>query len=306
MGEPRLRVRSSGLGGSGYVFPLLDDGPYKLVTNSSGEKIKAQVDSDGNVIVVPGVTTVNRQAGNGALIQWTANQTAAAAVMNLDYLASRTEEVGYGFLRYYHRRDADLSDPLTLAYQRILDDSSELGTNIHEFMEARVGDGTPPELNSPQAVEMAELIEQFLFENTVEPLATEMTVFSSDYAGTLDGIWRINGKTYLLDVKTARMIHDSHLRQLAALDKCHEAYEEVDGKWSRVDIPEYDGYAFIHIRPSDIDNKGNPIPGFCRLEIVDQDELEFHYSAFQGFLAAAHAERNLKKLRSKKKKEENK
>ena len=300
MVEPRLRVRSSGLGGSGYVIPAIDGEPHKGIKNTAGETIAAKIDNAGAVIVLPGVTTINKHAGNEALIQWTANQTAAAAVMNLDYLSRRSEEVGYGFLRFYYKRKPDLADPVMMSYKRILDDSSELGTNIHEYMEARVKNEFPPDLNSTQAVEMAELVEGFLFENTVESLATELTVFGDGYAGTLDGIWVINGRSYLLDVKTARMIHESHMRQLAALDRCDYAFVEEDGQWKRVDIPEYDGYAFLHIRPTDIDDNGNMIPGFCRLEVVDEGELEYHYRAFRGLLEKATSDRELRKYKSRK------
>jgi hypothetical protein len=47
------------------------------------------------------------------------------------------------------------------------------------------------------------------------------------YAGTLDGLWKIDGVPTLVDVKTARNTWPEHFQQLAALGACYSVMEEV-------------------------------------------------------------------------------
>ena len=107
--EPKLRVRSSGHGGSGYKHPHTGD-------------------------VVPGVTTVLKRLDKPGVLQWAVDNTAAYAVANVDGLLNRTEEQGFGFLRWYWKRDplkGDLSDIRNYS-DGVLNDAAELGTMMHD------------------------------------------------------------------------------------------------------------------------------------------------------------------------------
>lgn len=305
MVAPRHRVRNSGSGGSGYKNPV------------TGE-------------VTPGVTTVLKQAGNDALIQWSVDQVSAWAVANVDALLNRTTEQGWGYLRYYHKRTPDLeSDPLRSAHKGVLNDLAEIGTNMHDYLEWAVTgrDGFAPDLKTRESVEMAEQVEEFLFLNEVIPLAQELTVWGDGYTGTLDGIYIVNGVPTLLDTKTSRNIHNSHKRQLSALHYApiYDILLDTDGneldsitqgrytdlkqvaktdKWEFREKPQYEAFGFIHMRPSDYDNKGNYVAPFCRLEPLDAGELPIHHKAFRGFLAAAQTDKELKQYLKDQNKEE--
>ncbi|MBM3229987.1 PD-(D/E)XK nuclease family protein, partial [Candidatus Parvarchaeota archaeon] len=56
------------------------------------------------------------------------------------------------------------------------------------------------------------------FMETIQPeiLQSEFQVIGPDFAGTVDRLIRIDGKTYLLDIKTSKQVHQSHWCQVAA------------------------------------------------------------------------------------------
>lgn len=299
MGNPLYRVRASGASGSGYAIPPLEGQAFKPVKNADGNMIDAAVDEDGRPVILPGVTTVLRQGNQDGIAQWAAQQTAAYAVTHVDALLSRTEEAGYGFLQYHWKRQPDWeSDDLLTAYDRVLHDSAELGTAVHDYFEWRVtgAQGFAPELNKPEFRQMAEQVDLWLFENQFEASAIEETWWGDGYAGTLDFVGRVNGVPVLGDIKTSRNVQPSHKRQLAALHHAGNAYKQDGDGWYVADKPYYERFAFLHVRPDDWDGKGNHIPAFCRLEYVDKAELDVHWKAFQGLLSVAHSEQELKRL----------
>jgi hypothetical protein len=51
---------------------------------------------------------------------------------------------------------------------------------------------------------------------------------SLGYAGTLDRVIKMNGKTYLIDIKTSNVIHDQYWLQLAAYRELLSPGLEVD------------------------------------------------------------------------------
>lgn len=280
MSAPKLRVASSGHGGSGYRHPL------------TGE-------------VVPGVTTVLKTLNKPALIQWAVDQTAAYAVANIDGLLSRTEEQGWGFLRWYWNRDPLKGDiDVRNFYNGVRDDAANLGTMIHEWIEAEHGGGMYPDTtNAPEFFwQMVNVWNEWVSQHKVQPIISEGTVWSHEhgYAGTLDGIWIIDGVCYLLDVKSSRNIFDEHMMQLAALANADVLLDEDgDGVWHEMPIPKFDAYAILHIRPQDVDKDGNIMEPYCRLDILDADEMPFHFETFKGLLLASQSQNKLKEQRKK-------
>jgi len=258
MSGPKLRVRSSGHGGSGYKHPH---------TGS----------------LVPGVTTVLRKLEKPAIAQWAVDNTAAFAVANIDSLLSRTEEQGFGFLRWYWKRDPIKgdTDDIRNYSNGVLNDAANL---------------------APQHFwEMVAEWDKWKLDNDVKPLLTETTFWSAQYgyAGTADGLWEVNGETILVDVKTSRNVWDEHYMQLAALGACDTMLvESSEDVWVESEIPGFQKYALLHIRPSDTDKTGNPMLPFCRLEFVDMDEMPDHFEAFLGLLAVSEAQNRVRKHRN--------
>ncbi len=280
--EPKLRVRSSGHGGSGYKHPL-----------------------DGSV--VPGVTTVLKKLEKPAIAQWAVDNTAAYAVANIDALLSRTEEQGYGFLRWYWKRDPLASDASDIRnYSNgVLNDAAELGTLIHDWIAADHGACPYPDVSDAPDYfwEMVKEWDEWKSIHEVVPIHSEVTFWSKThgYAGTADAIWMVDGVPMLIDVKSSRNTWDEHLMQVAALGACDTMLlEPTDGHWVEQPIPEFKEYALLHLRPSDTDKNGNPMSPFCELKKVDMDEIPTLFDAFLGLLKVSHAQNALKDLRSTK------
>jgi len=310
--SPLYRVRASGFQGSGYARPPVAGEKSKLVTNADGEMIEAAVDERGNVITVPGVTTVVGMGGDpGGLVQWSVDQVAAYAVANVDSLLSRTQEQGWGFLRFYHKRKPDLTDPLLNAHSGVLNDLAELGTNVHEYVEWDLlgQNGFPPPIDSVQMQQMVDAYYTWKFQHDIEVVAVELTVYGDGYAGTLDLILRIDGVLYLLDIKTSRNVGDAHRWQLAALDKADTYYYTLENTVARSkdalrNDDEQWNYGFLHTRPDDIAKDGSVIPAFFKLEIEPAEDIDVNYDSFLACLTLRKNQRTLKDRWKKREKEE--
>ena len=276
--EPKLRVRSSGHGGSGYKHPHTGD-------------------------VVPGVTTVLKRLDKPGILQWAVDNTAAYAVANVDGLLNRTEEQGFGFLRWYWKRDplkGDLTDIRNYS-DGVLNDAAQLGTMMHDWVAADHGACPYPDVTDAPFFhwEMVEQWNGFNAQHEIEPIHSEFTVWNSEfgYAGTADGLWKIDGVVTLVDVKTSRNTWDEHWMQLEALRRCDKMLTEVDGEWveSPAIVPEK--LALFHIRPSDTDKNGNPMAPFAKLLDMPHNEHDAMWQAFKGLLSVTHALSDIKTLR---------
>lgn len=276
--EPKLRVTASGYGGSGYKHP------------HSGTK-------------VPGVTTILKNLNKPGVAQWAVDNTAAYAVANIDGLLSRTQEQGYGFLRWYWKRDPLASDDQDIRnYSNgVLNDAAELGTMFHDWVAADHGACPYPDVTSAQPF-FWELVEQwdgFKELHEIVPIHSEVTLWNGElgYAGTADGIWKIDGETVLVDLKTSRNTWDEHWMQLTALANCETMLIEEDGKWLELEPPKYDKLALIHVRPSDTDKNGAPMQPFAKLKFMPEAEHGVMFSAFRGLLSVTHALSDIKAIR---------
>lgn len=286
MAAPKLARAQSKMGGRGYLHP------------ATGQ-------------LVPSVTTVLRMAASPALTQWAVDQTAAYAVANIDSLLTRTEEQGWGFLRWYHRRDPKpISEGFDVRNYHIgvLNDAAELGTSIHEYIEADANGWEMPDtsLESERFWQMVTMWDQFKQEHTVEPVLTETTVWNAEkgYAGTFDGLWKIDGKLTLLDIKSARGIWPDHFMQLGALKNATTFLTEGFDGWIEQDwdSSKIESYGFLHIRPDDVDNNGKLMLSYCNWEDADANKLDMRYEQFLGLLLAKQAElriTDLEKLEAK-------
>lgn len=293
---PKLSHPSSGLGGRGYrdVF-------------GAGE-------------VLPSVTTALGALDRPGILDFHIKNTAYYAVRNIDELLSRTEEAGERFLQYYTRRlkpeklDNPEVDVLSFSYG-VLDDLASTGNFIHDHVESYLNGWIPEEPWREDQAEMVLAFYEWLEGNEVELQVSEATVFGNGYAGTLDMIAKINGVPYLVDIKTSRAVHESHVAQLAALGAAHSMATEVaegtegavyhkivpsvsrhhagqvDSWWVEEPVPAFQQYGILQIRPGDYDNDGNYIPPFCKLHTIPHRQVESAFGIFEAGLAARIAQR---------------
>lgn len=312
MADPILRVRASGYGGSGYLIPTRTEAGLP------------RTDKEDKPFKVPGVTTVLGALEKPGVVQWSVNQTAAYAVANAQQLLERDEEWGYRNLQFYHQRKPDYDNPETDIhnyYSGVLDDLANTGTIIHEAIEAYVNDdvfGAPTFTRQGQV----EAFEQFLgwVEATgVEFELCETTVVNVDekYAGTLDLVVKLSGKRYLVDTKTSKyphckktgrvLIHDTHISQVAALAKAKIGMTQLskedsdspvykDRHWGEFEMPKYDGYAVLQVRPPWIDDYGNEVPAFSEFHEIDKRLMEPAYNQFLGARLAREGQFGMKQV----------
>lgn len=306
---PKLTVRNSGWGGRGYKIP-------------------------GRDTLYPGVTTVLKVIAKPGVDQWIADQTAAKAVVSIPYLMSVSEDVAWGSLRFYWSKEAELVGSEVRRYwEGVRDDAADLGTNIHEWVEADIDGLAPyPEPSSIEADEMIEAWREWFDAHEVVSHRQEFTCVNDamGFAGTADADWSITclhdpdengmfclGDTRgahrtLVDLKTSRHTWPEHAYQLAALASCPTLMREVvaghegaakaekteNGKkvtswWVEDARPDWTRYALLHIRPDDLDTKGNPIPRFARL-IDKTEDMDIAIDGFTGAYMIARTQKNQK------------
>jgi hypothetical protein len=254
--------------------------------------------------VVPGVTTVLKQLAKPGIAQWAVDNTAAYAVANVDGLLNRTQEQGYGFLRWYWKRDpiaGDLTDIRNYS-NGVLNDAAELGTLLHDWVAAEHDACPYPDVTNASEFfwEMVEEWNAFAAKHTITPLHSEVTLWNKEfgYAGTADGIWSIDGEVALIDLKTSRNTWDEHWMQLIALRECDTMLVETsEGEWLEMEAPKYNKLALVHIRPSDTDKNGNPMLPFANMKVMPEAEYDVMFSAFKGLLSVTHALSDIKNLR---------
>lgn len=304
MTAPKLSVHQSGHGGRGYkrIF-------------------------DAEPTVTPSVTTILKSLDMGGVVQWAVDQTAAYAVMTADRLLEVSEEQGFQRLRYYSKRmtTEKFDDPLVDLnnyHTGVLHDAAEMGTLIHAWIEADLNgdDWLKPELTRIEHEQMVLAYEDWKRWNDVEVYATESTLFGDGYAGTADFFAKINGVATLGDTKTSRGLWNSHRAQLAALGACDTMALEVtkdhpgavyyriqpkvaeengvgvDSWWTPVELPPVQQYAFLHVRPDDINSRGEFVPAYCEFVTVSQEVIDAAWKLFQGAKMASYAEKELKDL----------
>lgn len=310
MADPILRIRASGYGGSGYLIPT---------RNLDGTMRKDMKEKPWRV---PGVTTVLGALEKPGIVTWAVDQTAAYAIANAQTLLERDEEWGFKYLRFYHSRKPDYDNPevdIHNYHTGVLNDLADTGTIIHEAIEAFVKEDFfgGPTLTRQEHVDAFEAFLDWQEVNQVVFEDCEVTVASVEYgyAGTLDITAVINGRRYLIDIKTSNYrpdkdtgltkIHDSHISQVAALAKAgvvmrsskeasKDSYEYKDLHWTEEEASKYDGYAILQVRPTSIDDYGNEIPAFCEFHEIDERLIE---PAFQQFMGALEARRGQASMR---------
>lgn len=260
--------------------------------------------------VRPAISTVLKAESKPQLVQWAVDQTAAYAVSNLDTLRQKSVERGWGFLRYFWNRN--VGDPLAgdldlLDYHSgVLEDASDLGTTVHEWIQAEVTGNMPfPDVSNrnDKFWECVAAWNEFKKDHDFVPHYTEHTVWNEDvageeYAGTFDCLWEIDGEMTLLDIKTSRGLYSSTWMQVAALYKAPVLLADgPDG----VDLQIRDWQKpvkklkVLHVRPTDTTWNGKPMEAFAKLVDMPGD-VDLHYNAFIGLRRYIESQKALKAL----------
>lgn len=117
-------------------------------------------------------------------------------------------------------------------YKKVAQEALDIGTMAHEQIELILtGKSTyqPDSIIPVQSFWM--WYKQVKANNSVRTIFTEKSLSCELYGGTLDAVLEINGKTYLIDFKTSKIVTYKYFLQLAAYRKMlREALNmDVDG-----------------------------------------------------------------------------
>lgn len=193
----------------------------------------------------------------------------------------------WGFARFFWKReikDAFSADWDPADYsQGVLQDSSELGDAVHEWIEADLFGLEFPDVSNMNQMfwECVAEWNAFKAEHEIVPHRVENTVWNESelgYAGTFDLLVEVDGRLMLIDIKTSRGIYTSTWMQLAALynapvllDEGEDGVDRFIEDWQKP----IEGLGVLHVRPND--DKG---AAFCELLEMPGD----HSTWFGGFM----------------------
>jgi len=184
--------------------------------------------SDGKIIT--GATTILKKIANPNLIPWAANTSVNHILFKAKFDAAKD----------FYEVPGSVLDEARTAHEVFRDKAGDIGTIAHEAIEYwMITNHLPDQLTKEYQEEQREnhkkyeklkkedkmmvdhMVENFINwakDNKVEFLQSENIVFSEKdwYAGTLDFLCKIDGKTYLGDIKTSSGIYDTMWAQCAA------------------------------------------------------------------------------------------
>lgn len=218
--------------------------------------------SQGRTYTIDGLTlwSVTTIIGNGlpkpAIAGWQAKSIAEFAVANWRQIGGML-----GAVRLHRTQDAGqfiVSDPdaidgaidwLKGAPWRESKRKMGMGSAVHAEAEAYAL-GIPRPEPMPAVAPYLTSFRNFLEDFKPEFELVEATVFNvtEGYAGTLDAVARIGGRTFLFDWKTGKDIYPDVALQLAAYERAEKVLRN-DG--STVDMPAVDGCAALHLTEFD-------------------------------------------------------
>lgn len=144
------------------------------------------------------VTTIIGALDKPALVQWSAIETAKAAVDHLDVVQARLRNEG---------RDSAIEFLKGARFRRPPGQrtAADLGTAVHAACESYALTGIRPDVDD-EVRPFLRQFDKFLDEYQPSYVATEVTVYhpTYGYAGTADAFMRIGDRTVIVDYKTSR------------------------------------------------------------------------------------------------------
>jgi hypothetical protein len=209
------------------------------------------------------VTTVLKDAiAKPALLNWMAKVTAEFAVDKAELIADM-------------RRSSNVNDTVrwvTSEARRTRDAAASVGTDVHAYCDA-IARGEKPDVPPPYQPYL-NAFRAWLDATgprivTSEQMGVNLTL---GYAGTFDLIYELDGKRWLVDIKTSTGVYAETAGQLAAYSKFEWLGKPDDA--TRYPMPVCSKFAVLHLRP-----------GVCRL--VEMRPTTQTWDMFKGALAVS-------------------
>jgi len=213
--------------------------------------------------LLPSVTNILSVLDKPALPRWAAIETAKEAAKLKASLPDMDDE--------------EIVASLKSAPWRKADKAADRGTTIHEWLEKAMLGEPVPDLDG-EALEYEQAAHGWLDAYKPEPVRLECTMFDHSYAGTADGIVKLNGQNWLIDFKTSKGLYESAALQLAALYACRIVANEEG--WE--DTPQIDRVAAVRIGTDGA------------FEMLEVEYLDEHVKAFRACLKVWEWQKSVK------------
>lgn len=214
---------------------------------------------------IDGVTSILKILDKPALIPWAVKMCATYIEENLP--------VGVPIDELQKKQLIDESKKI---YRKKSTDAADHGTLLHEWIEKWIKGQNPEPFTNEILRASADQFVKWATENKVEFKSSERKIYSKehDYCGTADIFGRIDGKSFVGDLKTSSGIYDEMLLQISAYAG---AVEEEFGAPSELGV---------------IIRCGKD--GSFEVKTWTQEELEAAYKAFLGTLTVYRFLKQLK------------
>lgn len=210
--------------------------------------------------IYPSVTSILDVIAKPALVSWAARQVAQAAVTDAHVIVKLREI------------DPEAAvERLAKAVWRNKTRAALTGTQLHRAAEAIAGQGRFAV--TPESAPLVRQFEAFLASCQPYFLHREVTVYSREhgYAGTLDAIAELGGRTVLLDFKTSKGVYHEYALQLAAYR--HAEFIGTDDG-AQMPLPRIEAAYVLHLTAE-------------RWQLVEMDAGREAFAAFLGARALA-------------------
>ena len=211
------------------------------------------------------VSAVLAMLGKEALIYWSARETAKRAAELMGVIDASIAVASNPDASPQAKADAKASregamaalrdyDTLTNHHRKVRDKAAIRGTKFHDIAENYGATGQFPDVDTfdPVIRPRALLLRQWYEKYQPDIQFVETTVISTDhgYAGTLDSIMVIDGRTLIVDFKTSKDSYPEHQLQLAAYRHANIlALDKTTG--TELAMPHIDGTAILVVNDTE-------------------------------------------------------
>ena len=161
------------------------------------------------------------------------NMAEVAAKFRIDLAAMEEEDAKEWLLKYRSPTDGS---------------AAILGSSVHSIIE-KIAKQEPHKVPTDEEQPFVDAFLSFMEKYNPKFIESESTVFSNKYgyAGTMDAMVVINGKTYVLDTKTGKGVWPEAALQLVRIRHA-DFFGRADGREDA--IPTCDGGLVLHLRPA--------------------------------------------------------
>lgn len=199
------------------------------------------------------VTTALGMMPKPALNSWMLKQVALAAAKNRAEIAQIADE------KEAQKRILDIH------YSTPRNEAALLGSRIHKFAEWIAKSIDFEEQPEGSEVAYVDAFREFYADWTPEYIESEVTVFNRQhgYAGSADAIMSIDGKKYVVDIKSGKGVWPDAALQISAYRYAEFIARPYNG--GEEPVPETDGGLVLHLTPTGY----NLIPVDCGPEVFE-------------------------------------